>query len=188
MLLNKSDLLTRYKAKHPSYVAEAAERLLASSELKKFAAQAPRDKRFDVFLSHSYHDARVIQAIYDLLTERGYVVYVDWIEDPAADRSNVTPETAALLRYRMASSASLIYATSEAASKSKWMPWELGYMDARTTRVCVAPVLDTGEDFGGREYLGLYPYLDLSGSTLYVHRNVERWVRFEEWQRQGATP
>lgn len=189
MLLRRSDLIDRYNKRQAHLLEDARERVYASSELKKFAAQTPRDKRFDIFLSHSYYDARVIRSIYDILAAAGYSVYVDWIEDPDADRANVSPGTAALLRHRLASSASLIYATSDAASKSSWMPWELGYMDARTGLVCVAPIVENDDrDFKGREYLGLYPYLDLTGTTLYVHRDADHYVGFDRWQRQGAKP
>ena len=62
------------------------------------------------------------------------------------------------------------------------MPWELGYMDAKTGRVAVAPILDSGDtDFAGREYLGLYPYLDLTGDSFYIHRSKSDYERISEW-------
>jgi len=189
MLLKRSDLIERYNKRQGYLLEDSQERVYASTKLREFAAQTAREKRFDIFFSHSYYDARVIRSIYDILTDAGYSVYVDWIEDPDADRANVSPETAALLRQRLASSTSLIYATSEAAKKSSWMPWELGYMDARTGLVCVAPIAENeARDFRGREYLSLYPYLDLSGTSLYIHRDADHFVGFDRWQRQGAKP
>ena len=117
----------------------------------------------------------------------GLSVYVDWIEDSQLDRSNVNIHSAKLLRNRMNNCASLIYITSESAEKSVWMPWELGYMDARTHRVAVAPILDEESDFHGREYLSLYPYLDLTSNSFYIHRSKHEWVRFIEWMR-GKNP
>jgi hypothetical protein len=55
-------------------------------------------------------------------------------------------------------------------------------MDARTGKVVVAPILeDDGDDFEGREYLGLYPYFDLTGDSFYVHRDTLKYVTLESW-------
>ena len=61
-------------------------------------------------------------------------------------------------------------------------------MDARTGRVSVAPIMeDDDEEFDGREYLGLYPYLDLTADSFYIHRGVGSWVTFGDWM-QGEKP
>ena len=116
-------------------------------------------------------------------------MYVDWIEDPSLDRENVTVATAELLRRRMRKCASLFFATSEAASSSKWMPWELGYFDAHKGRVAIVPVSDSekpGNSWKGREYLGLYPYVTrdqntLHKLTLWIHDSEKTYVSFGEW-------
>lgn len=48
-------------------------------------------------------------------------------------------------------------------------------MDARTGRIAVAPILDDNQTFDGREYLGLYPYLDLTNDRFWIHRSTSRW-------------
>jgi len=70
------------------------------------------------------------------------------------------------------------------------MPWELGYMDARTGRVAVAPIFNEDDgDFNGREYLGLYPYLDLTNDSFYIHRTHIEWVNFKDWMKgENPTP
>jgi len=97
---------------------------------------------YDVFLSHSFDDARIVKLVKEMLEEQGQKVYVDWIEDDHLDRGGVTTETAAVLRSRMNRCSSLIYLTSQSAESSLWMPWELGYMDAKTGKVAVAPIMD----------------------------------------------
>lgn len=84
---------------------------------------------FDIFLSHSSSDAELVVGIKVLLEESGKRVYVDWVDDPEFDRSNVTKATAARLRHRMMQSDSLLYVATDNATNSKWMPWELGYFD-----------------------------------------------------------
>lgn len=122
---------------------------------------------FDVFVSHSSRDAQLIWGLRNLLVAQGLTVYVDWIIDPQLDRSRVSAATAKLLRNRMLSSKSLIYATSRAAQKSRWMPWELGYFDAAkgSERVSILPIEDwSSRSFDGEEYLGLYRTIQKSTS------------------------
>ncbi len=146
---------------------------------------------YDIFLSHSSEDAIYIKALRDELVDAGFSVYVDWIEDPQLDRSAVTKKTAVVLRNRMKSCKSLLYVTSTAAKKSIWMPWELGYMDSRTnSRIAIAPIVDDGQehnDFKGQEYLGLYPYLDKTGNSFYIHESRRVYVGFRRWF-EGADP
>ena len=56
---------------------------------------------FDIFLSHSVRDARVILGVRDWLTSQNLSVYVDWIDDPELDRTAVSRATAARLREQM---------------------------------------------------------------------------------------
>ncbi|HEY1914700.1 MAG TPA: hypothetical protein VGH27_03905 [Streptosporangiaceae bacterium] len=135
--------------------------------MKKSAA-VPMDTFFDIFLSHSYEDARVIEGVKTLIetTER-LAVYVDWIQDAQMDRSQVTESTAQLLRQRMGHCKFLLYVSSEASPNSKWMPWELGYFDGlKGGKVGILPLVRSeGERFHGQEYLRLYPSYELSGFT-----------------------
>lgn len=171
---------------------EANIRKFAADELLNEKKAAVRlTKTYDIFLSHSSEDAIYIKALRDYLVEAGHSVYVDWIEDPQLNRANVTKDTAAVLRQRMNCCRCLLYATSDAARKSVWMPWELGFMDAKTnSRIAVAPIVDDSaadKEFKGQEYLGLYPYLDKTGTSLYVHSSAASYVGFKRWL-EGANP
>jgi hypothetical protein len=128
---------------------------------EQFRAASDYD-RFDVFLSHSSRDAELILGVKAILEEIGMKVYVDWIDDAHLDRSQVTRETAELLRRRMRQSNSLIWVATDAASQSKWMPWELGYFDGfRQSHVAILPLVDTAnQSFHGQEYLALYPLVE----------------------------
>src|SRR5262245_30103963 len=86
-----------------------ASRSVAESELRKSSA-ASRYDLFDIFMSHSYEDAEVIAGIKILLEREGLSVYVDWIIDAQADRSEVTANTAEMLRQRMEQCQFLLYA------------------------------------------------------------------------------
>jgi TIR domain len=138
--------------------ANWATRSAARSQLAKSAA-ASMTTDYDIFLSHSYEDAEVIAGVKILIEAEGLRVYVDWLEDAQADRSQVTATTADMLRQRMNHCRFLLFASSRASSGSKWMPWELGYFDGmRRGRVGILPIVESDSgSFSGQEYLGLYP-------------------------------
>lgn len=144
-----------------SELRQAAGSLTASAAGRVLSREAKENPygRFDVFLSHSFHDAVLIIGLRNILQRLGLTVYVDWIDDPELDRSKVSAATADRLRIRMRQSSSLVFATSRASSSSKWMPWELGYFDAEkgSDQVSICPIETDGSTaFVGQEYLGLY--------------------------------
>ena len=169
----------------------------AASILEERAKNTPLNQEFDVFLSHSYADAQSSQPLdaEDLLglkekleTDYKLSVYVDWIVDRTLDRSSVDARTAMILRTRMNHCGCLLYATSEQAGKSKWMPWELGYFDGKKGRVAILPVVDRQmASYKGQEYLGLYPYVDEvapdgeSKSILWVNETPTKYVSLARW-------
>lgn len=154
--------------------SEPADEVSARLTLRALARSAVGT--FDVFLSHSIADARVVLGVRQLLVAQGLTVYVDWVDDPQLERSEVSAATAARLRQRMRSCRSLLYATSRAARRSRWMPWELGYFDGckGSARVSIMPIENQGDNgFVGEEYLELYKLVTkpdglLNPSNAYV--------------------
>lgn len=145
-------------------------------EQKVFSVKnATIDTSFDIFLSHSFLDKEDVQGLYQELTDFGFSVYVDWIVDPHLDRNNVTKATAILVRQRLKASKTLLLAISTNAAMSKWMPWELGYIDGHTNKCAIIPVSkerNPPKSFKGTEYLSLYPFikkLPLQGSVSAPH-------------------
>lgn len=132
---------------------------MAATELRK-SASAPPSAQYHIFLSHSREDAVVIAGVKTLLENEGLRVYVYWAEEDQSDQ--VTAATAANLRLRMNNCQALVYASSQASPRSRWMPWELGYFDGRKPgRVAIMPLpSSTSADFHGQEYLGLYPKVE----------------------------
>lgn len=160
----------------------------ASTILLEDAREQTTTKQYDIFLSHAFSDARAILGIKGLLEDVGHGVYIDWIEDPQLDRSHVTSETASILRSRMNICRSLFYVTTQAASESRWMPWECGYFDGKRGKTAILPVTQVASSqFQGQEYLGLYPYIlkaprqSDKRERLWVHRESSVYVEFEQW-------
>lgn len=134
----------------------------SAREALSSAHKAYKEKdQFDIFLSHSITDAELVLGVKVLLEAQGLRVYVDWVDDRALERDQVTEKTADALRKRMRQSESLLYLATDNASKSKWMPWELGYFDGfKNGGVAILPVLEKSDaPFEGQEYLGLYPVI-----------------------------
>jgi hypothetical protein len=152
--------------------------------------QETRDSQataFDVFLSHSKLDSELVLGVKAILEERGQTVYVDWLDDPELDRSQVTARTAERLRQRMRQCRSLIYVYSRHAVASRWMPWELGYFDAQNGNVAVLPVAKTDSEgvYRGEEFVGLYPYVDIGQATVWIHRTALDYAKITDWRVRG---
>lgn len=152
--------MTYYTASELRQRAGAVTASAAQSELSRLSKAAVGD--FDVFLSHSFRDAVLILGLKRVLEADGLRTYVDWIEDPQLDRTKVNATTAAHLRDRMRRCRSLVYATSQNASASRWMPWELGFFDGvhGPDRVAICPIATGTGSYTGEEYLGLYKTLE----------------------------
>lgn len=118
---------------------------------------------YDIFLSHRYADRDEVRQLHDQIEhELGYSVYVDWIEHPEFDRSEVTPETAEHLRGVMRGCGTLIFYAGRHAPDSKWMPWELGFFDGRQGARRIAVYADDLSAYNPaqQEYLRLYQIID----------------------------
>ncbi len=156
-----------------------------------------KNTRFDIFLSHSYLDQEEVYGIYLDLTKQGFSVYVDWIIDSHLDRKKVTKQSAELIRHRMKCSSSLLLAFSINSQLSRWIPWELGYVDGHTFRCALIPVSSNSHSntltFNRYEYLLLYPYLksaNLRGISdkAYVVNGSREYIDLNGWVRQKRAP
>lgn len=115
---------------------------------------------FDIFLSYNIADLNVVKGIYYLLTKMGYKVYLDCIVDSNLNRNTTDKQTAERIRVRLRHSKSLLYAQSQSANQSNWMPWELGMVDGHTGKCMIMPVTKEYAKINPqREYLLLYPYV-----------------------------
>lgn len=191
-LFTENDLLNNsYKSIQKSY--HFSENQAAKNILEQAYKNYDKNKIYDIFLSHSFLDARKILGLKNYIEGLGYSVYVDWIEDKQLDRSKVSKETAGILRERMQSCKSLFFAISENSDHSLWMPWELGYFDGIKQKVAILTVLKSSYDdsYNGQEYLGLYPYvakgtiINSTQQEIWIHSSQEQYVRFRNWLQQN---
>lgn len=181
MILSKSFLMQQAEKRNISeYGTKKNQILFENVELstRYDSVNNMKVREYDIFLSHSSLDKKLVLTLVDLFNEAGYSVYVDWIEDTQLDRSKVNKNTAQVLRNRMNSSKRLAYVATTNATNSKWCPWELGYFDGKkNSRCCILPIMES-QNFHGQEYLGLYPYLEYAE---YSNKNqYEFWVDNQE--------
>ncbi len=186
---NKRDLTARAEK-----VIQKSFGKTASTILESASASFTLEQNFDIFLSHSYSDDKIILGLREELEELGYSVYVDWIIDRQLNRSNVNKETARLLRERMHRCKCLFYATSHNTINSKWMPWELGYFDGINGKVAIMPISElpqTSDQYNGQEYLGLYNYItknkieNSSAMALWVNESSKSYTIIDNWIKGG---
>jgi len=162
-LRNLASQKLRNDSRYSAYSTESVNDSIRKSLLLESSVNFSKGKRsFDIFLSHSYSDKELILGVKEALVRFKYSVYIDWIDDYGMDRTNVTKESVLWIKERMEASKCLIYATSSNSSSSKWMPWELGFMDGFKDKVALLPVSQNySTSYKGNEYLGIYPYLEM---------------------------
>ncbi len=173
---------------------ERAVRTFSAKDVLTEGRIADSSKEYDIFLSHSSKDMELIAGLKLILNDLGYSVYVDW-NDNKLDPNDVTPDTAKVLRERMKQCKSLVYAFSENATNSKWMPWELGYFDAlKNSRVAVLPICETAKsDFKGTEFVGVYFVIQIAQvkgtnkDAIWVH-DGDKYVYFNSWLNNSKDP
>jgi hypothetical protein len=167
-----------------NYLRKITQYDLKSISYTRLINEGKESKSFDIFLSHSYADKEFIKGLYIELTNKGHSVYVDWIIDPQFSRTNVTKDTVNKIRERMKQSKSLVYATSKNASTSKWMPWELGYMDGNKGKCAILPIMETESGtFNGQEFLSVYPIIS-RGEFEHSDLNVKVESYYTETMKQ----
>ena len=150
-----------------------------------------KSKNYDLFISHSSMDNDLVYTLIGLFNKAKYSVYVDYVEDPQLNRSNVNRITAETLRNRMKACNGLAYISTTNIVTSKWCPWELGYMDSNKNGKCaILPILKSySNTFKGQEYLSLYPYIDYEkykGKEEYEFwvndpNDADKYVSLRKW-------
>ena len=171
-----------------SYVRKLGAQTRSATADSAMLAKSGTNKEFDVFLSHSTVEPReIVDGIRSVLQLHGLSVYVDYHDDPTLSPARVNRSTAEGLRNRLRHSKSLLYIHSEHSASSKWMPWEMGFMDGLTGYVGIVPIVDSKEyDFKGVEYLSLYPFVDRANDKgkrdqLWINDGPKKYARLKQW-------
>lgn len=113
-----------------------------------------------VFLSHSHQDKDIVGSVVNFLLNIGILVYVDWL-DPEMPQIT-SGVTATKIKDKIDKCDRFVVLVTEKSRESKWVPWEVGYADAKKSPenigVLVVKRYSYTEDseFDGIEYMQLY--------------------------------
>lgn len=122
-----------------------------------------------VFLSHSHQDNDFVLKIIEFLLTIDTYVYVDWL-DPTMPQVT-SAETATKIKERIIQCERFIVLLSENSRESKWVPWELGFADAKKddSKISIFPIkrsfYTADSIFDGLEYMELYQRIKIGISN-----------------------
>ena len=144
----------------------------------------PSAGSFDVFLSHSVKDHQIVRGAFRLFTRHaGLRVYVDWMVDPKCERNDHSDENAALVRQRMRESKCLVFLQTRNTSRSKWIPWELGFFDGHKGKVAIFATDEA--KYSKLSYIKLYPKIkvnEINGAYDFsIFRQKNKLGSLSEW-------
>lgn len=134
---------------------------------------------YDIFLSHSYSDSEAVALASSALKKRGFSVFVDWEDNPDADRAPGSPQVARKVKDALRRSTCLLSLASGNAEQSRWMPWECGYADAFSGKVAIFPLVRRSQDeFKDIGFMKLYPKAESRNSEIYVgQQTLSAWLK-----------
>lgn len=140
-----------------------------------------RLKVFDVFISHNSKDESEIVGFFKFLNEKGYVAYIDWVNDKFdLKREWCNALTAEIIKERIKQSRIFILYFSARTLESQWCPWELGYADALGKKICVYKSNESTAYIP--EFYSAYPTLVLDTQAI-IKVNGED-IPFDKWIQQ----
>jgi hypothetical protein len=132
-------------------------------------------EHYDVFLSHSARDKNTVLAILEIIENKGYSAYVDWIDDSETDRNAI----ASKIKTAIKKSAKLLYIHTHNSISSKWTPWEIGCFDSAkgVSKIAIMPLLDNKNNtpgYFGQEYLQQYNTISANYLFNFLSGNIDR--------------
>lgn len=142
-----------------------------------YNSQLEQMKKYDLFLSHSSFDSKLLLSLKSVLNHSNINVYVDWVSDRNALKRELTnANTAKTIIERLKSSKALLYIHTQASQSSKWTPWELGFFHALKGKICIY----NPDNIEKAPYLDIYPTAILEDAKLFVETEEGR-VPIEQW-------
>lgn len=160
-----------------------AEQLLANNalSLEELLGEQPTsaDGKYDVFLSHSTLDKKIILGMRAQLVDEGLSVYVDTVEDPDLGARELSHLVAERLKARMRQCRALLYIVTPNTTRSRWMPWELGFFDGYRGKVGIVPVVEGHDNYKPDAFDSFYPRVYLEPVVLGIEETAQDRLRVD---------
>ena len=139
-----------FKGKRKSYMTEQSSFAGTPETLAvklRNSKSAQRVKHYDLFISHSFKDRKIIYDIVANANDVGLNCYVDWVADDSFLKRDLVSEfTREVLKARMEESNKLLFVSSVNSRASEWVSFELQYYQEHVKNEILMIVID-GEDF-----------------------------------------
>jgi len=147
------------------------EEMLFSSVLREL------ENHYDVFVSHSSRDKSAVLRIVEMIEDKGYKAYVDWIADSGSDRNDISEK----IKIAIKKSTKLLYVHSHNSINSKWTPWEIGCFDSSkgSHNIVILPLLNDQKilpNYTGQEYLRQYDTIGADFFDEFLRSTQQRRV------------
>lgn len=179
-------VLRRKKKGKKNYIDNESVKNESSPEIlmkRLYVDELEKIKEFDVFISHNAEDENKIVEFYKKLNQRGYVAYIDWVNDKFdLKRQWCNASTVQVIKERIRQSKVFVVFLSQSTLKSQWCPWELGYADALGKKICVYSY-DDSDNINIPQFYEIYPRVHID-DKIWVDdgKNMEfsNWITFGE--------
>ncbi|MGT2593427.1 TIR domain-containing protein [Vibrio cholerae] len=137
-------------------------------------------KDFDIFISHAFLNADLVEDLVCHLNELGLVAFVDWKNDRQdLNRSKSNLYTKEVLELRMRQSRTLLLIRTKESDSSTWVSWEIEYFSSLQKKIAVLNTNDNSPERGIIEALPKAKYLD---NKLFISENnkktdIVEWIK-----------
>lgn len=177
-------VLRRKKEGRKNYIDNEIVKNESSPEILRkrlYVDKLERKKVFDVFVSHNSKDESKVVEFFKTLNRKGYVAYIDWVNDKFdLKREWCNATTAEIIKERIKQSRVFVLYFSQETLASQWCPWELGYADALGKKICI---FQESEDIQYvPEFYSAYPKLVLDSQAI-IRINGES-IPLDKWTQQ----
>jgi hypothetical protein len=151
MSLFTEDQLKNYRRSTKTYIT-------LNESLRNFRNESSIFKT-KIFLSHKHDEKENLEGAISLFKTFGVDIYVDWLDEGMP--KTTSGQTAVRIKQKIRESNKFILLATDGAINSKWCNWELGLGDAAKyiEHIALLPIKKDFNDFSGREYLEIYPYI-----------------------------
>lgn len=177
-------VLRRKKKGKKNYIDNEIVQNESSPEILRkrlYVDRLEREKVFDMFISHNSKDQSKIVDFFKTLNSKGYVAYIDWVNDKFdLKREWCNATTAEIVKERIKQSRVFVLYFSQQTLASQWCPWELGYADALGKKICVFQESDDIPYIP--EFYSAYPKLKLDSEAIIKVNGQD--VLFDQWIQQ----
>lgn len=114
-----------------------------------------------VFLCHSHEDQALVEGLLAIFDKYGIDLYIDWKDSSLPDRTNL--ETVKKIQEKIRTSDIFLMLATENSLASRWCPWELGFADARNSKIYILPTENNQVTYGN-EYVDVYKSIIVADS------------------------